>query len=352
MKRDLFDSMKEQMIPSDFLVSSLKYSIKESKKESAAGLILRGATCCLSLCVSALCVFNMTMPAAAEKIPVVGSAFAALNESGREAREAGKTPEILIFEKEKQEPWSIELTAGACDGLDLTFHIRYEDKEGKLDERVRSITLSDASVYYEGMTLRPTSEAPILYETEDGTFSGEARFNASVISGLLENTQEIEFTLHFSTVFGYWDSVADEGGEAFKYNGAFVSAGKAYVDLSKMTVEYVGAEKDGMSLEYIITGEDRTDVLFKIDGSVEYADCFVVGTESETPDCVTMNPSVGEDGSRTYCATFSGGVKSEKGEESVKDDKNESVYISPGDVVFYSTATGESYYLDREEEKP
>ena len=78
----------------------------------------------------------------------------------------------------------------------------------------------------------------------------------------------------------------------------------------------------------------------------------MVSTESETPDCVTMNPSVGEDGSRTYCATFSGGVKPEKGEESVKDDKNESVYISPGDVVFYSTATGESYYLDREEEKP
>jgi len=350
MKGTFFESMKGQMVPDSALVSGVLFDMQKEKRESASSVILRYSASALSVVVAVLCVFNMTMPAAAEQLPLVGGAFAALNESGRNARESGKTPAFLLCEEEKQGLESIDITEGLCDGLDLTFHIRYEDKDGIIEEKVRSLTLSDSAVYYEGIPLRPTGESPVLYETSEGVFSGEARFNASIISGLLEDGEEMEFALHFNTVFGYYDNMEDEGGEAFRYEGTFISKSTAFVDLSKMSVEYVGAEKDGMSLEYIIRGEERTDVLFKIDGSVEYADCFLVGTGDENPDCVTMNPGRGEDGSRTYCATFSAGEKPEAGEESVKNDKNESIYISPHDVVFYNEATGESYYLSEEEQ--
>ncbi len=345
MKKDLFASMKEQMLPPPSAVEGIYERMADGRRESPLSLGLRACAAGLSMAVACLCVFNMAMPASAEKLPIVGGAFASLNERGRDARESGRTPDFLIIEEEKEDFSALEMTAGLCDGLDLSFFIRYEDSGDLIDQKVRSLTLSDAAVYYEGIALRPTDEAPVLYETQEGVFSGEARFNASCISGLLEDGEEIEFALNFTTVFGYWDGMEKEGGEALEYKVSYLAKSRAYVDLSALRVEYVGLERDGMCLEYIVEGEERTDVLFKINSSVEYADCFLIGTESEAPCCVTMNPGIGSDGSLTYCATFTG---EEKPEEGKLEDERESVYISPEDVVFYSTATGEYYYLTEE----
>lgn len=339
MKNDIFISMKEQMIPESSIIASLEYRLKTEKKSSFAGYVVRWSVATAAATVAILLAFNMTMPSAAEQIPVVGRAFESLNDYGKQSRAEGKTPAVFLSEVE-EEGFGISISCGESNGLDLSFTIELEDREGAVTDKTEVITLGNACVEVGGMYLYPTDESPRLFRSEDGIFRGEAVFNVSPAAILLSDG-EATARLYAEDIIAYVEGATfEEVVSLYTYELSLVEELPFTVDMSELQIDYVGIERDGVKIEQILSCDARTDVVYSVGQEVDYAHSLSLLADNRAPSVTRMAATDTEDGRYVYIATFDGG-------ESLKaDGETMDIYVdTPFNI--YSYATGE--YLSFED---
>ncbi len=351
MKKDIFSSMKEQMTPDVSVEASLKYELEKRKNCSVYTEFLRWGSAALAVLTSAILVFNLAMPAYAEKLPIIGDALCSLNEFGNDSREKGKTPAFLIKEEEVKKDYSLSVSFGECNGLDIKIKIQIDDLSNKISPEAEYLVLSDTILEISGMYLYPTDENPRLSRNEDGGFSGWATFNASPVATFLESGKEVDAVLFCEGLSAFVEGATYEE-VVSKYTYEFHEATELSVEVDKscLSVEYLGIEKYGINLEHRIVCEDRTDITFTVDESVDYPSYFSIYTDNGAPRVITVSRSSDGSGKYVYIATF----VSKEGEEPVDgylDDllaKEDSYYLENIDFVVYSEATGDYYMFESE----
>lgn len=353
MKKDIFSSMKEQMTPDVSVEASLKYELEKRKRCSVYSELLRWGSTAVAVLTSAVLVFNLAMPAYAEKLPIIGDALCSLNELGNENRENGKTPSFLIKDEAVKEDYKLSVTYAECNGLDAKIKIKVEDLSNKIAPEAESISLSDAILEIEGMYLYPTDENPRLSRKGDGSFSGWATFNSAAVSAFLESGKEVEAILYCEELSAFVEGATfEESIEKYTYEFHEATELSVAVDKSGLSVEWLGIEKYGINLEYKISSEDRMDITFTVDDSVEYPSFFSIYTDSQAPSVISVSRAAEDKGKHVYQATFI----SDGGKDTLEDnlngmlEKEESYYLEGMDFVVYSEATGEYYAFESEGE--
>jgi len=337
--------MKEQMVPDVSLEASLRYSIQTEKPMGFCGYIVRWVPTAVSVLVAGLLVFNMAMPSKAEQLPVVGKAFESLNTTGKVCRESGMTPDFLTFEKEVSEPFSVSLSYAECDGLDLNFKIELEDNNNSVAPESDTVTISGVCVELSGMYIYPTGENPRLTRDEDGVFRGWAKFNSAPVASLLSEGADTEAVLHCRGLCAYVEGATYE--EVISLYTYDFSASEDFfvdVDLSKLKIEYVGLSNEGITIEYFLRSEDRTDVVYSVDDTVEYASCFSIYTESLAPSLISMNTVKDGNGRYIYNATFADNISEDRYDNTFPGEMTEE------SILVYSHATGEYITFETEME--
>ncbi len=359
MKNDIFSSMKEQMVPDPSVEAALKYEIEKNKKTPLFTTVLRWGSAAAAATLAALLIFNLAMPAYAEKLPIVGTALGSLNELGNNNRANGKTPAFLVNEEEEKKDYTIAVTNAECNGLDVKFRMEINDLIGKVAPETEYLTLSDVTLEICGMYIYPTDENPRLAPDNKGGFSGWATFNSSPIASTLKSGEEIRAVLYCEGLSSYVEGATYED-VVSRYTYEFHEAVEfsVDVDLLALSVEYLGLEKYGINIQHMLTCEDRTDIIFTVDESVDYPSHFSVYTDNSSPRVITVSRAADGSGEYVYNATFVN-KDSEEG-ESLEDHVNgllekDEVYYKDkpdsGDIILYSHATGEYYSFESEVEE-
>lgn len=338
MKKNVFERMKEEMVPAPALEAELKYALETKRRWSASAVLVRWGCAVASVLVASVLVFNMTMPAAAEQLPVVGRALESLNTVGREARDMGKTPEFLTQKEERD--FDICLDFAHSDGLELKVRIELFDREGRIDEECKIVTLSCALVEFSGEYLYPIAESPRLERGEGGVFFGWATFNSSPVAAMLSDSKPEAATLCCDGIVAFVEGATfEETCSIYTYDQSFCEAFEFDVDLKELSVEYVGLSSEGITLEYIMRAGERTDVVYSVDETVEYARSLSIYTDGVVPTLVTMNSVKDERGRYIYTASFT-----EREASIIFDSLNGGCEKEEGaapEVFIYSHATGE-----------
>lgn len=353
MKRDIFSSMKEQMMPEPSVETALKYELEKRKNYPVYTSLLRWGSAAAAVLTSAVLIFNLAMPAYAEKLPIIGDALCSLNALGNESRENGKTPSFLIKDEAVKEEYKLSVSYAECNGLDVKIKIKVEDLSNKIAPEAESVSLSGAILEIEGMYLYPTDENPRLSRNGDGSFSGWATFNSAAVSALLESKKEVEAVLYCEELSAFVEGATfEESIEKYTYEFHKATELSVTVDKSGISVEYLGIEKYGINLEYKILCDDRMDITFTVDDSVEYPSCFSIYTDNQAPSVISVSRAAEDKGKHVYQATFI----SDSGKDVLEDnlngmlEKEESYYLEGMDFVVYSEATGEYYAFESESE--
>ena len=353
MKRDIFLSMKEQMTPDRSVEASLRYELEKRENNKLCVSFLRWGSAVAAVLTSAVLVFNLTMPAYAQKLPVIGEALGALNALGNESRENGKTPAFLIKEESVKKDYSLSVLNAECNGLDVKIKIQIDDLSNKIAPEAEYLVLSDTILEISGMYLYPTDENPRLSRKGDNTFCGWATFNSASVASILECGEEVDAVLYCEELSAFVDGATFEESIA-KYTYEFHEATElsVAVDKSGLYLEYLGIERFGINLEYKLTSDNRMDVIFTVDDTVEYPSCFSIYTGSQQPGVITVSRAVENNGKYVYQATFI----SDGGKDSLEDnlnsmlEKGESSYLECMDFVVYSEATGEYFAFEGDSE--
>lgn len=353
--------MKEQMTPAPTLIHSLKYELSRKKRTFSPVTAFGWGSAAICTISAIILVFNLAMPTFAEDIPVIGEALSTLNEIGSDARAEGKTPDFLIKEtKEASEDFSLTLSGGECNGLDLIFRMEVKDLSEKIAPEAEYISVTDAILEIGGMYIHPTDENPRLKKSDDGSFCGWATFNSSPLAAAFKDGDTLSAVLYCSGLTAYVEGATHEEVTS-KYTYPFEKAAELSVktDISDLSVKYLGTERYGITVEHILTAGDRTDIVFTVDETVEYPSHFSIYTKDlGEPRLISVNSAADGSGDCIYSAVFEteetdGNVFCETVENIL--NKEESIYVDgsyPEGIVFYSHATGEYYNLtDKEAEE-
>lgn len=352
MSYEIFESMKKQMIPKSALEAELKYAVEEKKRKSLPLYCVRWGCAAACFVGAVLCIFNLAMPAHAEKLPLVGKAFESLNDTGEESREKGITPSYLI-KKEDTVPFSLSVTDSYCNGLDLFLKLTLSDNLDTVTNKADILTVANCAVETEGYIIYPTDENPRLSRNENGSFSGWAAFNASPIASFLSERETIEANLYCKDLSAYVEGATyEEVVSLYTYEFSYADTFSYETDLSDLTVEYLDMEKDGITILHKLSSGRRTDIVYCVDESIEYADCFSVFAADACPRSVIKSTATGVNGERTYTASFDTGDKyTDPNCEASEDIKIDSTYLDKWDLYIYDHATGEVITFEEEETK-
>ncbi|MBQ4067403.1 MAG: hypothetical protein IJD22_07160, partial [Clostridia bacterium] len=310
--------------------------------------IVRWVPALSSVIAASLLVFNLAMPAKAEQIPLVGKAFARLNTVGKNARENGKTPEFLIPSSEEDEGFSLSVSLAECNGLDLVVRLEVEDKNNTVTDRSEILTVTNCAVEIEGNLIYPTDENPRLTKTSERIYSGLATFNSSSLAAFLPHNGKISATVYCEGLSSYVEGATyEEVTSLYSYSFEYAKEFTVYTDLSALEIERLDMEKNGVQLEYFITSGDRTDIVYSVDETVEYAKSFSVFTDKGEPRLVSGG-AVMQDGRYVYNAVFS-----DRDDGSIILPESECLDGIVGDgseIIVYSHATGEYILFETESE--
>ncbi len=349
MKKDIFLSMKEQMTPDVSVEASLRYELEKREKHHLCASFLRWGSAVAAVLTSAVLIFNLAMPAYAEKLPIIGDALSSLNELGNDSRENGKTPAFLIKEETVKKDYGLTVLNAECNGLDAKIKIQVDDFLNKIAPEAEYLVLSDTILEIAGMYLYPTDENPRLSRNGDNTFSGWATFNSSSVASFLESGEEVDAVLYCEELSAFVEGATfEESIEKYTYEFHEATELSVAVDKSGLSLEYLGIERCGINLEYKLISDNRMDVVFTVDDSVEYPSCFSIYTGSQEPGVITVSRAADNNGKYVYHATFI----SDSGKDVLKDnldgmlEKEESSYLEGMDFVVYSEATGEYFAFE------
>jgi len=355
MKDTFFENMKKQMEPSRGVMLSLEERIATEKRTSKTVKILRWApsAACLALCL--LCVLNVFMPRSIQSLPLVGDAFAALNKQGEIYRMEGKTPTFLAggadTKVESVENIPIDRDdvsgdCGYCEGLDVSFELCFNDKEGLFPQEVEFVNLSGAILEIEGNYLSPTDEIPRLCEIADGLYTGTAVFDSASVITSLEGKTTVMATLYYDGLMGSYLEMPVTREKELSISGNFSEKVEICIDISDLTINYYEEEIGDVTLEYTLHDPGRTDIVYSISEEVPWADCYNIYMKGQEPDFVTLSRFPDGEGRYLYRTVYEYGDSyvDKDGEEPVIDDS--SIYVD--NMVIYNEATGERWIFEEE----